>query len=61
MITLTQLLILSSSIFDNNGNFQHCKKHGVGRKTILKFLGGNWKQQVNFTENSGTAKYSGND
>ena len=26
------------------GDFQHCKASGVGRETILKFLGGNGKQ-----------------
>ena len=31
------------SLFDNEGNFQQSKKSGIGRITILKFLGGNWK------------------
>jgi hypothetical protein len=26
------------------GDFLHAKRHGVGYRTILKFLGGNWKQ-----------------
>ena len=26
------------------GDFKHCKQNGVGRTTILKFLGGTWKQ-----------------
>ncbi len=25
------------------GDFMHCKKNGVGRAIILKFLGANWK------------------
>lgn len=28
------------------GDFQHAKTKGVGQTTILKFLGGNWKQWV---------------
>ena len=28
------------------GDFKHCKNGGVGQTTILKFLGGNWKQSV---------------
>ncbi len=31
-----------SSLFDNEGNLQQAKQKGVGRETILKFLGGNW-------------------
>jgi hypothetical protein len=31
-------------IFASNSQFQNCKKNGVGQITILKFLGGNWKQ-----------------
>jgi len=30
-------------IFDSNSQFQEVKKSGVGRDTILKFLGGNWE------------------
>lgn len=30
--------------FDSNSQFQNCKKYGVGQTTILKFLGGGWKQ-----------------
>jgi len=33
-------------LFDSNSQFQNCKKNGVGQTTILKFLGGNWKQWV---------------
>ena len=32
-----------SPLFTDEGNFQQCKQHGVGRDTILKFLGSNWK------------------
>jgi ParB-like chromosome segregation protein Spo0J len=28
------------------GDFKHCKRNGVGRATILKFLGGNWKEHM---------------
>jgi ParB-like chromosome segregation protein Spo0J len=31
------------SLFSEKGGFQLAKKEGVGRRTILKFLGGNWK------------------
>lgn len=31
-------------LFDSNSQFQNCKKNGVGQTTILKFLGGNFKQ-----------------
>lgn len=31
-------------IFSSNSQFQQCKRDGVGQGTILKFLGGNWKQ-----------------
>jgi len=33
-------------LIDNEGNFAQSKKHGVGRDTILKFLGSNWKGWV---------------
>lgn len=33
-----------NTLFGNEGNFQNCKTGGVGQTTILKFLGGNWKQ-----------------
>jgi len=33
-------------IFSSNSQFQECKQEGVGRTTILNFLGGNWKQWV---------------
>ena len=33
-------------MFASNRQFQQNKKQGVGRSTILKFLGGNWKQHV---------------
>ena len=29
-------------LFSEEGGFQKAKKEGVGRDTILKFLGGNW-------------------
>lgn len=29
-------------LFENAGNFSRAKKEGVGRKTLCKFLGGNW-------------------
>jgi hypothetical protein len=32
-----------SLLFATNSQFQHNKQYGVGRDTILKFLGGNWK------------------
>lgn len=32
-----------SLLFSAAPQFEHNKKHGVGRDTILKFLGGNWK------------------
>ncbi len=31
-------------IFQTNSQFQQVKKDGVGQTTLLKFLGGNWKQ-----------------
>lgn len=31
-------------LFASNRQFQQCKQEGVGQTTILKFLGGNWKQ-----------------
>lgn len=31
-------------LFSEEGGFQKAKKEGAGRDTILKFLGGNWKQ-----------------
>ena len=31
-------------IVTDESNFQQLKKNGVGRETILKFLGGNWTQ-----------------
>jgi hypothetical protein len=33
-------------LFDSNSQFQNCKKNGVGQTTVLKFLGGNWKQWI---------------
>lgn len=33
-------------LFSSNSQFQECKQKGVGRTTILKFLGGNWKDWV---------------
>lgn len=33
-------------IFASNSQFQQCKQDGVGQTTILKFLGGNWKQHT---------------
>jgi len=34
-----------NTLFENAGNFGRCKKKdGVGQTTLLKFLGGNWKQ-----------------
>jgi hypothetical protein len=33
------------TLFDKNkSGYENCKKKGVGQTTILKFLGGNWKQ-----------------
>ena len=29
-------------MFDNAKSFSNAKRDGVGRDTILKFLGGNW-------------------
>lgn len=31
-------------IFASNSQFENCKRNGIGQTTILKFLGGNWKQ-----------------
>lgn len=31
-------------LFDSTRQFQQCKESGVGQTTILKFLGGGWKQ-----------------
>jgi len=33
-------------IFASNSQFQNCKKEGIGHGTILKFLGGNWKEWI---------------
>ena len=35
-----------TTLFGNAGNFERTKQAGVGRSTILKFLGGNWKQKL---------------
>ena len=32
------------TMFKSNSEYQNCRKNGVGRTTILKFLGANWKQ-----------------
>ncbi len=31
-------------LFTTNSQFQQCKQEGIGRETLLKFLGGNWKE-----------------
>jgi len=36
----------TGSLFKNEGNFQEVKEKGVGRATIQKFLGKNWKGWV---------------
>jgi len=33
---------IASMIFSTNSQFENCKKEGVGRHTLIKFLGGNW-------------------
>jgi len=33
-------------LFDSQRAFESTKARGVGQTTILKFLGGNWKQWV---------------
>ena len=33
---------ISTTLFENAGNFARTKKDGVGRDTLAKFLGGNW-------------------
>jgi hypothetical protein len=35
-----------SHLFDNAKSFSNAKRDGVGQTTILKFLGGNWKQWI---------------
>jgi hypothetical protein len=37
---------LSSVILSSNSQFQQCKRDGVGRDTIKKFLGGNWTEHM---------------
>jgi hypothetical protein len=33
-------------IFSSNSQFQQCKRDGVGREVIKKFLGGSWKEWI---------------
>lgn len=33
---------IATTLFQNAGSFSRTKKDGVGRKTLVKFLGGNW-------------------
>jgi len=46
-----------NTLFGNAGNFERTKQAGVGQTTILKFLGGNWKQWM-IQELAKTAKVS---